>query len=140
MSAHNNSVMIGALLVGILSGALPLYLGATKNNLGLGLGGFAACVISGYILGLILAVSVSGVFVWLILREEKKAKANQLPPYPYPPQYPPQGSYLPYPPPQQKAPPPPQPVAAPPARFCTHCGRENPAEANFCDSCGERLG
>ncbi len=63
-------VILAALFVGIAMGIIPAILGAVKNRLGLGIGGFFACVASGLVLGLLLAVPVCALFVWLILKPE----------------------------------------------------------------------
>ena len=60
-------IMIG-LLAGILVGIIPVVFGASKGKLGLGIGGFFSCAISGVILGLLLAVPVCGFFVWYIAK------------------------------------------------------------------------
>ena len=59
-------MMVG-FLFGILVGIIPVVIGAIKQRLGLGIGGFFACAISGLILGLLLAVPVCGFFVWKIV-------------------------------------------------------------------------
>lgn len=59
--------IIWGLLIGSLIGLIPLLLGAIKNKLGLGIGAFFACALSGSIMGLLLAGPVCGYFVWRII-------------------------------------------------------------------------
>ncbi len=145
MSPFNSGVVIGALLVGVVCGIAPLVMGIRRDQLSLGLGGFAACVVAGFLFGLLLAVPTCGVFVWLILREEKRRK-TMVPPQGY---YPPPGYYPPQQYPQPIAPPPPQiaplpevqePPAAEGPKVCPICKYENIPGANFCQQCGQRLG
>lgn len=65
------SAIIGSLVVGFICGAVPLAIGVSKKQAGLGVGGFIACIISGFILGLILAIPVSIFFTWLISNANK---------------------------------------------------------------------
>ena len=60
--------LIDGFLVGLICGAVPLYIGAIKNRLRLGFGGLIACIVSGFLLGLPLAVVVGGFVVWRIYR------------------------------------------------------------------------
>jgi hypothetical protein len=66
-------VIVVALIVGILSGCVPLVYGLQKNQLALALGGFFACVISGFALGAILAFPMAGLFFYFI----RKAKPEK---------------------------------------------------------------
>ena len=63
-----NEYAIFGLLAGLAVGIIPVVLGATRDKLGLGIGGFFACALSGAALGLLLAVPVCGIFVWSIVR------------------------------------------------------------------------
>ncbi|QNB44863.1 hypothetical protein BR63_00060 [Thermanaerosceptrum fracticalcis] len=70
--------IFGALIAGAISGAIPMFLGASKNKLGLGFAGFMSCIVSALILGLLLAIPVSGIFVWLISKNSNQvSKENQ---------------------------------------------------------------
>jgi uncharacterized membrane protein len=60
--------LIDGFLVGLICGVIPLFFSTGKNRLKLGFGGLLACVISGLLLGLLLAIPVAGVFLWLIFR------------------------------------------------------------------------
>ncbi len=65
----DTGVLFGALLIGGLLGLAPLILGVLKHKLGLGIGGFIACVAGGFILGILLAAPVCALFIWLIVRQ-----------------------------------------------------------------------
>ena len=71
MSSYDIGYIIGAFagafVVGAAIGAIPLVLGLKKGKKGLAIGGFAACAVSGIILGLLLAIPVCILFVVLIL-------------------------------------------------------------------------
>ena len=54
MDAYTLGRIIGSLLAGILIGAIPAICGAVKQKIGLAIGGFFACLVSAYILGMIL--------------------------------------------------------------------------------------
>ena len=60
--------LIDGFLVGLICGAVPLYVGAIKNQLRLGFGGLIACILGGLLLGLPLAIAVGGFVVWRIYR------------------------------------------------------------------------
>jgi uncharacterized membrane protein len=55
-------------LLGLICGVIPLFFSAGRNRLKLGFGGLLACVVSGLLLGLLLAIPVAAVFLWLIFR------------------------------------------------------------------------
>ena len=71
-SAYMLSVVIGSILMGAVIGAVPAISGAVKGWLGLGLGGFAACIICNFILGLILSIPACAVFMFFIFRKPKE--------------------------------------------------------------------
>ena len=50
MDANVFAAIFGALLVGALIGAIPAICGAIKHKIGLAIGGFFACLVSGLIL------------------------------------------------------------------------------------------
>ena len=60
-------VIIG-LLVGIAMGIIPAIAGAIKGKIGLAIGDFFACAVSGAILGLLGSVPVCAVFMFLIFK------------------------------------------------------------------------
>lgn len=68
-----SEVILSGAIVGLIFGSIPMFIGASKNQLGLGVIGFVVCVVSGVVLGMLLAIPVSGLFVWLILNASKKA-------------------------------------------------------------------
>jgi uncharacterized membrane protein len=60
--------LIDGFLVGLICGAVPLYVGAVRNRLRLGFSGLIACILGGLLLGLPLAIAVGGFVVWRIYR------------------------------------------------------------------------
>jgi uncharacterized membrane protein len=60
--------LIEGVLVGLICGVIPLFFSTGNNRLKLGFGGLFACVVSGLLLGLLLAIPVAVVFLWLIFR------------------------------------------------------------------------
>lgn len=65
------SGMLWGLLAGMAFGTVPVLVGAFKQKLGLGLAGFFACSLGGAFLGMLLAVPICGVFVYLIIKKSK---------------------------------------------------------------------
>lgn len=63
------TVIIGALLAGAIIGAIPAICGAVKGKIQLAIIGFFACLVSALILGMILALPVCAVFLWLIFKK-----------------------------------------------------------------------
>jgi uncharacterized membrane protein len=61
--------LIDGFLVGLICGVIPLFFSTGKNRLRLGFGGLLACVMSGLLLGLLLALPISVLFLWLIFRQ-----------------------------------------------------------------------
>ncbi len=125
MAGYPPGGIIGALLAGILCGAVPLILGYRRMKAGLGWAGLAACVLGGLLLGLFLAVPASGLFAWLILKHDKKTQGlpssseTSRPETFQPPEY----------------------IRRPVGeRKCPNCGHGNPTDANFCEECGQKLG
>ena len=68
------SVIFGALLIGIFSGCVPLIYGLNKNQLALALGGFFACIVSGFVLGALLAFPMAGLFFFFIRNNSKSTR------------------------------------------------------------------
>jgi uncharacterized membrane protein len=60
--------LIDGLLLGLICGVIPLFFSTGRNRLKLGFGAVVACVISGLLLGLLLAIPVAVLFLWLIFR------------------------------------------------------------------------
>lgn len=98
--------IIGALAVGFVFGLVPLICGLVKKRVGLAIGGFAACLVGGFILGLILALPMCALFTVLIFVTKPKNTAQPYAQYP---------GQTPYPGPTQPVQPPvaPQPAPAP---------------------------
>lgn len=69
------AIVVG-LIVGMICGAVPLFIGASKNQIGLGITAFISCTVSGVVLGMLLAIPMSAVFVWLINNASKKININ----------------------------------------------------------------
>jgi len=63
-------VIIIALVVGAIVGMVPLFFGLARQKSGLGIGGFISVLAAGFLLGLIGAIPVAGIFVYLIAKEE----------------------------------------------------------------------
>ena len=61
--------IIGALLAGLIVGAIPAICGAIRGRIGLAIVGFVACVVSAFLLGLLLAIPVCAIFLFLIFRK-----------------------------------------------------------------------
>ena len=55
-------------LLGLICGVIPLFFSTGKDRVKFGFAGLLACVLSGSLLGLLLAIPVAVVFLWLIFR------------------------------------------------------------------------
>lgn len=64
----NPTTLIDSFLIGLICGVIPLFFSTGKDRLKLGFGGLIACIVSGLLLGLALAIPVSGFFLWQIFR------------------------------------------------------------------------
>lgn len=60
--------LIDGFLIGLICGVIPLFFSTGKNRLKLGFTAVAACLAGGLLLGLLLAVPVAVLFLWLIFR------------------------------------------------------------------------
>jgi uncharacterized membrane protein len=60
--------LIDGFLVGLICGVIPLYFSTGKNRLKLGFGAVLACVVSGLLLGPLLAIPIAVLCLWLIFR------------------------------------------------------------------------
>ncbi len=69
-----SEVLMFGLLAGLASGAVPMFIGMSKDQMQLGFTALIVSAISGMILGLLLALPVSGFFVWLIIKKDKSQK------------------------------------------------------------------
>ena len=70
MDAFTFGAIIGSLITGAIIGAIPAICGAIKGKIQLAIIGFFACLVSSFILGMILALPVCAVFLWLIFKKE----------------------------------------------------------------------
>lgn len=64
--------LIEGVLVGLICGVIPLFFSTGKNRLKLGFGGLLACVAGGLLLGLLLAIPIAVIFLWLIFRDSSE--------------------------------------------------------------------
>lgn len=65
---------VGAIIGSLISGAIPAITGAIKGKLGLAIGGFFACLVSSFILGLILSIPTCAIFMFFIFKKKKEPK------------------------------------------------------------------
>ena len=71
--AYILGVIVGAVIAGSIVGAVPAICGAIKHKIGLAIGGFFACLVAHFILGLILSVPTCAVFLFFIFKKPKAA-------------------------------------------------------------------
>lgn len=64
-----DSIIMGAIIAGVVIGAIPAILGAVKGRIGLGIVGFFSCLIGSIILGMLLSIPLCAIFVYLILKK-----------------------------------------------------------------------
>ncbi len=76
MDAFAFGAIIGSILSGAAVGAVPAICGAIKQKIGLAIGGFFACIVASFLLGLILSVPTCAVFLFLIFKKPKLAENN----------------------------------------------------------------
>ncbi len=62
------TLLVAGLIAGIICGLIPLIYGLMRDRRQLALLGFGASAVAGLVLGLILAIPVAGIFVFLIYR------------------------------------------------------------------------
>lgn len=76
MSTYDLAYLIGAILGSLFAGALvglvPLICGLVKHRVGLAIGGFFACLVANFALGLILSIPACILFTVLIFVTKKK--------------------------------------------------------------------
>ena len=72
----DSEIIVGAVLAGIVCGLVPLIFGHVRGEKGLAWGGFAACLVAGLVLGLLLAVPMAIVFTVLIWKNSKDRQAR----------------------------------------------------------------
>jgi len=66
--------LFGALLTGLIIGAIPAITGGIKGKLGLGMGGFTACVLGSLLLGMLLSIPLCALFMFLIFKNNDEKK------------------------------------------------------------------
>lgn len=71
-----NAVILGALVGGIIVGAIPGIAGMVKGKTGYAIGGFITCVIANLLLGLFLSIPACVVFMFLIFRQDSTASGG----------------------------------------------------------------
>jgi hypothetical protein len=71
--AFQSGAIVGGLIAGILCGLIPLGAGARQNRLGIALSGFVVCMVSGVLLGALLALPVAFAFKVFISATEGRA-------------------------------------------------------------------
>ena len=76
-TAFNIGRIVGALVMGVALGLVPLITGLKKDKKGLAIGGFFACLVGTFILGLILGAPVCAVFTYLINKKSKEEAVPQ---------------------------------------------------------------
>lgn len=69
-----DSVVLGALGMGLIIGAIPAIAGGIKGKLAVGFGGFVACVIGSLILGMILSIPLCALFMYVIFQKSDDQK------------------------------------------------------------------
>ena len=77
MNEYMIGAIIGSIISGAIVGAIPAICGAIKHKLGLAIGGFFACLVASFLLGLILSVPVCAIFLFLIFKKPKKAESEE---------------------------------------------------------------
>ncbi len=78
MEAYTFGAIIGSLITGAVIGAIPAICGAIKGKINLSIIGFFACLLSAFVLGMILAIPVCAVFIWLIFKKDDVSNKNAL--------------------------------------------------------------
>lgn len=76
MDAFTLGAIIGSIISGAIVGAVPAICGGVKHKLGLGIGGFFACVAASFLLGLLLSVPTCALFLFLIFKKKKTQENN----------------------------------------------------------------
>ena len=70
--------VIVSVITGMIWGAIPMIYGASKGRLGLAFAGFFSCTVGGYILGMLLAIPLAGIFTYLIAKKTKETERAEL--------------------------------------------------------------
>ncbi len=72
MGSFMIGAVIGSLISGAIVGSVPAICGAIKHKIGLAVGGFFACLVASFLLGLILSVPTCAVFLFFIFKKPKQ--------------------------------------------------------------------
>ena len=70
MDTFTLSILLSAIMMGSIIGAIPAICGAIKGKIGYAVGGFFACLAAHFVLGLILSIPACAVFLYLIFKRE----------------------------------------------------------------------
>ena len=76
MDAFTLGTIIGSIISGAVVGAIPAICGAVKHKIGLAIGGFFACLVASFVLGLILSIPTCAVFLFLIFKKPHKSEKD----------------------------------------------------------------
>ena len=63
-------VLVGALLMGVVIGLIPLIIGIVKEQRTLGIIGLVSCIVGNLILGLLLSIPIALIFSIIILTKK----------------------------------------------------------------------
>lgn len=69
MDAFAFGAFLGSLISGAIVGAIPAICGAMKQKINLAIGGFFACIVASFVLGLVLSIPVCAIFLFLIFKK-----------------------------------------------------------------------
>lgn len=110
-----SAVIFGALMMGAILGFIPGFIGYKKGKQGLAIGGFIACVVGSFLMGLFLSVPMCIIFTVIILISSKRNYRSQRP-----------GSNV------------HMPTSGSGVGYCAQCGKPLVPGQTFCASCGMR--
>ena len=74
MNAFQIGAIVGSIVSGAVVGAVPAVCGIKKKKIGLAIGGFFACLVASFLLGLILSVPICAIFLFFIFKKTKTAE------------------------------------------------------------------
>lgn len=74
MTEYQLGVIIGSIIMGAIVGSIPAVTGIVKKKIGLAIGGFFACIVGNFLLGLFLSVPICIVFMFFILKKPLTAQ------------------------------------------------------------------
>jgi hypothetical protein len=64
------AMIFGALVAGLLCGAVPMWAGQSRGRAGLATTGFLCCIVAALVGGLVLAAPTAALFTWRCLRSD----------------------------------------------------------------------